>query len=54
VDDVVEIVPVSRQNQELPAKRIKIVGDIVHDVVPTPAQVNFGPHPCGTAEEDRY
>ena len=52
VDEAVQVVPVNRQNQKLPGKRIRILGDIDHDVLPTPPEVQFGRHACGTSGEE--
>ena len=52
VEDVVRITPWNRQNEKLPGREVKIVGDIVDDVIPSPSEVHFGRQPCGTVGEE--
>ncbi len=52
VADTIRLTPITREGQSLPAKEIKIDGDIVDDVVAVPAQVYHGRQKCGTTLEE--
>jgi hypothetical protein len=52
VADVIRFTPVDHDGQRLPAKELKIVGEIVPDVVAHPQEIHHGRQRCGaTAEE---
>jgi hypothetical protein len=49
VSDVVRLTPIGRDKKPLPAKELKIVGEIVQDVVASPRDVHHGRQSCGTS-----
>ncbi|HXG09834.1 MAG TPA: DUF1573 domain-containing protein [Gemmataceae bacterium] len=49
VSDTLRLTPVSRAGERLPAKELRLVGEIVRDVIAYPREIHHGRQPCGTA-----
>ena len=47
IADEISFTPVDAANQSLPAKVLKLTGDIVHDVVADPREIHYGGRECG-------
>jgi hypothetical protein len=52
VDDDIVLTPISAEGKKLPAKLLKISGEIMVDVVPSSKALYFGLRPCGTVGQD--
>jgi hypothetical protein len=52
VSDVIRLTPVDGQGNRLPEKELKIVGEVVHDVVAQPREIHHGRQTCGTRAEE--
>jgi hypothetical protein len=52
VADVIRFTPIDRAGKRLPVKEMKMVGEVVPDVLGHPREIHHGRQPCGaTAEE---
>jgi hypothetical protein len=52
VSDVIHLIPVSREEKRLPAKELKIVGEVVRDVMPVPREIHYGVQSPGTVVKE--
>jgi hypothetical protein len=52
VSDVIRLHPVGRDDNRLPGKELKLVGEIVRDVAAFPGEIHHGRQACGTAAEE--
>jgi len=51
ISDTIKIIPVGTDDRRLPAKEVKLTGEITRDVVSSPQVVHFGPRNLGASCE---
>jgi hypothetical protein len=49
ISDTLELIPIAPSGERFPAKSVTIEGEILHDIVASPAEIQFGPRQCMTA-----
>ncbi len=52
VEDVLRLTPLTLRNEQLPTKELRIVGDVVRDIVAFPEEIHYGLRRCGTAARE--
>ncbi len=48
LSETIRLVPIDSDGRHLPARELKIVGEIIRDVAATPPEVHHGPQQCGS------